>query len=46
MESLRKVQSLNYDTLYLPHSLSMNEEDIRVSAKSKIRDYIEYREEK
>jgi hypothetical protein len=46
MESLYRVKSLNYDLIYLVHSLSLKPEDLIVDANKKIQDYIDYRLER
>jgi hypothetical protein len=46
MDNLRKVQSMNFDDIYLSHTLSLDPKSIVVNAKKKIIDYITYREER
>lgn len=44
MESLRKVQRMDFDDIYLSHSHSLDAQSIVVKAKKKIAEYISYRE--
>lgn len=46
MQDLKRVEAMNFDTLYLSHTHSLSPEDIVVDAKTKIRNYITYREER
>lgn len=46
MMDLRRVEAMNFDTLYLSHTHTLSPEHIVVDAKTKIRNYINYREER
>jgi len=46
MKDLKRVEEMGFDHAYLSHTMSLEEEAVVVDAKSKIRDYIEYREHK
>jgi hypothetical protein len=46
MLDLEKVEAMNFETLYLSHTHTHSPEHIVVDAKTKIRNYINYREER
>jgi hypothetical protein len=46
LDTLRTLQKTKLDWLLLPHSISYDPEDVIVEAKTKIDDYLEYREER
>ncbi len=46
MKDLRRAQSMNFDKLYLVHTLSYEPNELIVDANQKISDYISYREKR
>lgn len=46
MKSLKKLEELKFDTIYLSHSLELKREAIVLEADPKIKAYIKYREER
>lgn len=46
LSDLRRVQGMNFSKLYLVHTHTHEPEHIVVCAQTKIRKYIEYREER
>ena len=46
MKDLRRAQSMNFDKLYLVHTLSYEPYELIVDANQKISDYISYREKR
>lgn len=46
MKSLKKLESMGFDLIYLSHSLELKKEAIVLDAIPKIKAYIKYREER
>ena len=46
LEDLKKVEDLNFDNLFLVHTIDNERDSIVVKAQEKLRDYRHHREEK